>query len=458
MPTIYRHDSELKTTLHKYFSGEKEAFATTLVSGLIRMYGVEALEWDPLTLQLEIKNDLGVEMSRKVFDKMMGLIAALTTDSVYKDVAVFDETISALVGDGVGVERGVPTVYDTAWAVTELQMNDPDPVSRDPRNPWSRNIAKYVRVILDDAGFNIAPKALNFAENRPLPKEGFDDPSYYAGAWGSQQEKATEVDIWLEEKAVQLIAQLMGLGVELDDKGHEKTGADNYTVKPGDTLSGVFGDQWEAVASHNKLIDPNRIYPGQQLALPGGVAVPAPAPALAINSTPSKPLQSGSATRLTVDQLSPFTSQWEGFSQKPYTDTVGRRTIGYGTNLDAHPSYARILSQQGGQIDEATARQWLNAELRKAITSAELIHPNYSSMPTEAQKVIADMIYNMGVGRAPEHPKGPAGYKSFAKTRKLFDAGKWSEASQEMLRSKWAEQTGRRAKALADIISALDSK
>lgn len=52
--------------------------------------------------------------------------------------------------------------------------------------------------------------------------------------------------------------------------GHEPD--DNvYIVKAGDTLSGIaqrYGTTWQALAYHNNLADPNRIYPGQCLRIP----------------------------------------------------------------------------------------------------------------------------------------------------------------------------------------------
>lgn len=43
-----------------------------------------------------------------------------------------------------------------------------------------------------------------------------------------------------------------------------------YTVKPGDTLSGLAGNNWPAVCSENHIPDCNLIYPGQQLQLQVG--------------------------------------------------------------------------------------------------------------------------------------------------------------------------------------------
>lgn len=216
-------DRQLKESLTPYLTGEKEAFATTLLSGLLKVYGTDLLNWSGETIQLEVKDDFGVEMPRVVYDQLMALLTALTTDEVYKDVPLFDEIVSALSRRGVGVEKGVPPVDDVAWAVAELQLNDPDPVTRDPDNPWSRDIQKYVRVVLDDEGLSIAPKVLSFAANRPVKKEGFDDPAVFAGAWGNAQSRADEVDAWAESQVVELLQQLADIGVQFtsEDQAEE---------------------------------------------------------------------------------------------------------------------------------------------------------------------------------------------------------------------------------------------
>lgn len=209
-------DRVLKQAGHKFFSGQEPSFATTLLSILVKAYGTEVFDWDGLTIQLQIKDDFDTEPPRPVYDKLMALLTALTTDNTYKEVPVFDEFVNAINGRGIGIEQDIPSVDDVAWAVTELAMNDPDPVSRNPEQPYSTQIAKYVRVVLDDEGMSIAPKALSFAADRAIRNEGFDDPEYFAGAWGSAQERADEVDAWLEQKALALIQQLMEIGIKFD--------------------------------------------------------------------------------------------------------------------------------------------------------------------------------------------------------------------------------------------------
>lgn len=219
MPTITR---EFRAAATPYLTGEKPAYATTLVAILTRLYGVDVFEWDPVTIQLEIKDDFGVEMPRKVYDRMQALLTALTTDSVYKRVDVFDEIVSALSGHSIGVEKDIPAVDDVAWAVVELRLNDPEPVSRDPKEPFNRDIGKYVRVVLDNEGLDIAPRALSFAPGRTVKAEGMADNQYYAGAWGSAQASADEIDQLMDQRVMELIDQLYDIGVVISE-GTAKT-------------------------------------------------------------------------------------------------------------------------------------------------------------------------------------------------------------------------------------------
>lgn len=55
----------------------------------------------------------------------------------------------------------------------------------------------------------------------------------------------------------------------------------SYTVQPGDTLSAIarrFNSSVAAIAQANNIVNPNLIYVGQQLIIPGGGGAPAPAP------------------------------------------------------------------------------------------------------------------------------------------------------------------------------------
>lgn len=65
----------------------------------------------------------------------------------------------------------------------------------------------------------------------------------------------------------------------------------SYMVKPGDTLSRIgarLGVDWRELARINGIANPNLIYPGQVLQMPG-VTAPAPVPASSVPAVPSLP-------------------------------------------------------------------------------------------------------------------------------------------------------------------------
>jgi|ERR1044072_3615662 lysozyme len=117
----------------------------------------------------------------------------------------------------------------------------------------------------------------------------------------------------------------------------------------------------------------------------------------------------------------------EGYRDRMYVDTVGKRTIGYGWNLDDTPIYREVAELQ--------LRMKL-AECEKELEKSLDFWPNL----TQARKeVLLDMCFNLGL----------TGLLGFKNTLRLIGESRHEEAAAQMLKSKWAEQVGARAKWLA---------
>ena len=121
----------------------------------------------------------------------------------------------------------------------------------------------------------------------------------------------------------------------------------------------------------------------------------------------------------------------EGKRLKPYKDTVGKLTIGYGRNLD----------DVGISGEEADAMLWRDIE--RAI-AAGLRYSWFKGLSEVRMAVVVDMIYNLG----------PGGFRSFVNMRAALKAHRWADASRAMLNSKWAVQVPTRAKRLAKMMRA----
>lgn len=203
-----------------FLNGERHTFATVLLSILMKAYGTSVLEWDGATIQMQVKDDFGVEMPRKIYDQLLALITALTTDQVYTDVEIFDEVCNALCRKGLGSYRKVPPALDVAWAVTEIEITDPEPVGRDPKNRWDDSIKRYIRVVLNDEGISFAPKTLDFVKSLPPDTRETEDPAIFASSWLSKQEASDEIDKQVDDLTKTLIKHLKeaGLGAPVSVK------------------------------------------------------------------------------------------------------------------------------------------------------------------------------------------------------------------------------------------------
>lgn len=196
-----------------FLDGSRPTYGAVLLIGLTRRYGLELLDWDGLTIELEVKRDFGVEMPRLVYDQLMGLISAITGDAVYREAEPFDQLVNALNRASVQHEQDAPTTSELAWTITELGLVDPEPHGR-PEQPFNHQVAAYCRTCMEEDGYQVAPKVLKFAQmrNRTI---GADDPMMFAGAFESHQRAAEEVDAEMKTKLAELLDHLEELGIEL---------------------------------------------------------------------------------------------------------------------------------------------------------------------------------------------------------------------------------------------------
>jgi len=90
-----------------------------------------------------------------------------------------------------------------------------------------------------------------------------------------------------------------------------------------------------------------------------------------------------------VDIAIPF----EGYSAAPYQDPVGIWTQGYGSIRDGE---GNRITADSPVIDEATAKQWAENEMRSALQTVE--SDVKVPMTTEEEAALADFVYNLGSG------------------------------------------------------------
>ncbi len=119
----------------------------------------------------------------------------------------------------------------------------------------------------------------------------------------------------------------------------------------------------------------------------------------------------------------------EGLRLKPYLDTVGKLTIGYGRNLDDIG------------IDETEAGMMLQTDMHKVIQQMTSV-AEWQGISDVRQNVLLEMSYNLGF----------QGLQSFHRMWAAIRREEYNSAADEMMNSKWARQVGNRAVKLSTMM------
>jgi|SRR6267154_6721114 len=123
-------------------------------------------------------------------------------------------------------------------------------------------------------------------------------------------------------------------------------------------------------------------------------------------------------------------SRDEGIRLKPYTDSVGKITIGIGRNL----------TDKG--ISREEAYHLLNNDIDEVIGELDKRLPWWRRLDDVRQRVLANMAFNLGITKL----------LTFERTLASIMLGSFGDAATEMLQSQWAKEVGPRAQRLAQMM------
>jgi len=130
----------------------------------------------------------------------------------------------------------------------------------------------------------------------------------------------------------------------------------------------------------------------------------------------------------------------EGLECFPYTDTVGKITIGVGRNL----------TDRG--LTKEECRHLLANDIEISVGELKKNFHWFAKLDDTRQAALVDLHFNLGINRL----------KTFRKTLRLIENctlgdDLWDKAAEELLDSKWAGQVGQRAQTLALMIKLGDN-
>ena len=123
----------------------------------------------------------------------------------------------------------------------------------------------------------------------------------------------------------------------------------------------------------------------------------------------------------------------EGCKYEIYNDHLGYPTFGIGhLILDSDPEHG---SSTGTEVSEDRVKEAFENDVVGVVSDCETLYPDFEELPEEAQRIIANMMFNMGRTRLSKFK----GMKYGVNTRD------WNMAADEMVDSSWYKQVTNRA-------------
>ena len=141
---------------------------------------------------------------------------------------------------------------------------------------------------------------------------------------------------------------------------------------------------------------------------------------------------------MNIEQLREELKVDEGVKYEIYLDHLGLPTCGIGHLIQStDPEHGLEV---GTKVDEERVNELFDQDVEVTTNECRLLYNNFDDLPEEVQRIIANMMFNMGRPRL----------SRFHKMKQAVDSGNWSEAAAQMKDSRWYNQVTNRAQRLVD--------
>ena len=128
----------------------------------------------------------------------------------------------------------------------------------------------------------------------------------------------------------------------------------------------------------------------------------------------------------------------EGSVNEIYLDHLGLATFGIGhlvTEWDEEYGW-----EIGTPVSEDRCNEVFDSDIQIVLADCEQLYSDFNELPEEVQRIIANMMFNMGRPRLSKFKGMKAG----------VDARDWNKAADEMVDSRWYRQVTNRAERLVE--------
>ena len=144
---------------------------------------------------------------------------------------------------------------------------------------------------------------------------------------------------------------------------------------------------------------------------------------------------------MNMERLMKSVKAHEGYRNKVYLDSLGKRTVGVG-HLCVEDFW-----EDDKEYEEKFLLTILEHDLKSAIKSAEELCSDCPVLEDQAKEIIVEMVFQLG-------KTGVSKFRNMWKALKQAPP-QYDVAASEMLDSRWASQTPGRAKEMSDHMRSL---
>lgn len=188
-------------------------FATSAMALLVDAWGTEFIEWDPITVELELTADFGLEPDPGLMDRIQAACSLFTSNLFFISIETFNASCDALNFGAVASELFVPAdLDDILWGVTEARILLGDDFDTEE---FGHDVSRYVGLVLSQAGIRRPPSILSFAEydvaEEVRDDESFDDELLHRVFWDSQENDKVTLESNNNQQILLLMRQLAQL-------------------------------------------------------------------------------------------------------------------------------------------------------------------------------------------------------------------------------------------------------
>ena len=148
---------------------------------------------------------------------------------------------------------------------------------------------------------------------------------------------------------------------------------------------------------------------------------------------------------MNIDELRQEIQNDEGRVNSVYLDHLSLPTIGIGHLIkESDPEYGLPV---GTVIDDERINELFDQDIKVTLSECEQLYGNFNDLPEEVQKILANMMFNLGRPRL----------SKFRKLCKAVADRDWQECAIQMEDSRWHKQVTNRANRLISRMKAVDS-